>query len=95
MEKLYNELFEQMFAELMTAQTYMEILKELEHEQGGLEHNISELKSNIKNIAKEELRHHEILHNYLVSVPEASEHYKKAVENFQAKIVAKVKECIM
>ena len=94
MEKLYNKLFEQMFAELMTAQTYMEILQELEH-KSGTEHNISELKNNLKSIAREELRHHEILHNYLVSVPEASEHYKKAMENFQSKIVMKVKEGIM
>jgi hypothetical protein len=46
-------------------------------------------------IAKEELKHYEILHNYLMTVPNADAHYKKAMEHFQEKIIMKVKECVM
>ena len=95
MDKVYHKLFEQMFAELMTAETYTDSYRMIEHSPDSSEHNFVEIKNNIKMIAKEEIKHYEILHNYLMTVPNADQHYKKAMEHFQEKIILKVKECIM
>jgi hypothetical protein len=84
-----------MFAELMTAETYTDIYRMMEHNPVNSEINFTEIRNSIKMIAKEELKHYEILHNYLMTVPNADAHYKKAMEHFQEKIIMKVKECVM